>query len=365
MADKSTIIGLYSKYDKKAYTDIILPGSKMPRMRYSIRVDDHSRESNRNYFAVLLLIFILFNTCDGGKQVQSTFSPMPCYSSDVDAILAFGDSYSFVQGTAGRSGYSFIGDKLNYAFSADQLFSSQIRPNRTSAGGPNWLEYLTGCYKGYPRDCGTELWDFSFSGAIISEKYIAKNHDFTLTFEDQVQQWRDYAYEALALDPSRTLVTIFIGINDVLASPHLEGRSFFAFYSDLTAIIFDSVNSLYDRGFRNYLVLNVPPLDRSPYGYSRDEVLHVPEYNDALYSVTKDFHYKHADVQLTFFDTYEFFNTILDNPDKYCILDTKDYCKSFPESDIDVNSSHYSCLSKDKYFWHGGYISFATYKLYL
>jgi len=38
----------------------------------------------------------------------------------------------------------------------------------TSAGGPNWVEYLTGCFSGLPSRCKTQLWDFAFAGSDVS-----------------------------------------------------------------------------------------------------------------------------------------------------------------------------------------------------
>ncbi len=82
--------------------------------------------------------------------------------------LAFGDSYTFVQGTLGHQNYSFIGDAQKYSFTASQLLSDSIVLNQTSAGGPNWVEYLTGCYSGPPLNCKKQLWDFAFAGADVS-----------------------------------------------------------------------------------------------------------------------------------------------------------------------------------------------------
>lgn len=89
--------------------------------------------------------------------------------------LAFGDSYSFIQGTEGYGGYSFIGSQLNLTFTPQQLLSDQIVPgqNTSSAGGPNWLESLTGCTEGYPCQCDVQLWDFAFAGSDISTDLYA------------------------------------------------------------------------------------------------------------------------------------------------------------------------------------------------
>jgi hypothetical protein len=46
------------------------------------------------------------------------------------------------------------------------------RQTATAEGGPNWVEYLTGCglKLGYtsPLKCEPQLWDFAFGGADIS-----------------------------------------------------------------------------------------------------------------------------------------------------------------------------------------------------
>lgn len=47
--------------------------------------------------------------------------------------IAFGDSYTFVQGTHGYPGYSFIGDQLNYAYDADTLLTDKIVQNQVCA----------------------------------------------------------------------------------------------------------------------------------------------------------------------------------------------------------------------------------------
>lgn len=91
--------------------------------------------------------------------------------------MAFGDSYTYVQGTNGYPKYSFIGSYLpgDFAFTPERLLENRISQNYTSqsAGGPNWIEYLTGCAveDGYhsPLDCDVQLWDFAFAGANIAE----------------------------------------------------------------------------------------------------------------------------------------------------------------------------------------------------
>lgn len=93
-----------------------------------------------------------------------------------DLRIAFGDSYTYVQGVYGRQNYSFIGDYLpgNFAYDSETLLANQIVQNftGTAEGGPNWVQHLTGCglEPGLtsPLSCDLQLWDFAFAGADVS-----------------------------------------------------------------------------------------------------------------------------------------------------------------------------------------------------
>jgi hypothetical protein len=92
--------------------------------------------------------------------------------------IAFGDSYTYVQGTNGYTDYSFIGDYLpgQFAVTPSELWSDKIIQNfnGTAEGGPNWIEYLTRCGLNpgltSPATCERQLWDFAFAGADVSEQ---------------------------------------------------------------------------------------------------------------------------------------------------------------------------------------------------
>ncbi|KAL1637704.1 hypothetical protein SLS58_009129 [Diplodia intermedia] len=181
---------------------------------------------------------------------------------EIKNLLAFGDSYTYVQGTQGHWNYSFISDAFNYTFAPEQLLSSEIVKNTTSSGGPNWVEYLTGCYEGLPANCPeTKLWDFAFAGADISAEYLPLHHNYTVDLDDQVKQWDLYARETLDLEPADTLVAFWIGsvctplplnridrlmqrqrsINDINDSAKFTNVSFPAWYETLVKKWFDSV----------------------------------------------------------------------------------------------------------------------------
>jgi hypothetical protein len=49
-------------------------------------------------------------------------------------VYAFGDSYTFVQGTRGRANYSFIGDAFDLAFTPAEILTSEIVPHNVRVG---------------------------------------------------------------------------------------------------------------------------------------------------------------------------------------------------------------------------------------
>lgn len=117
----------------------------------------------------LLALFFAGSTQARPSQSAPPVAPLIFQGKEIKNLLAFGDSYTYVQGTQGHWNYSFISDAFNYSYTPEQLLSSEIVKNTTSSGGPNWVEYLTGCYEGLPAECpGTQLWDFAFAGADIS-----------------------------------------------------------------------------------------------------------------------------------------------------------------------------------------------------
>lgn len=117
-------------------------------------------------------------------QALATANPISGFSWDsATALLAFGDSYTYVEGTYGRVNGSFIGSELDYAFTPEKLNDNKILVNHTSAEGANWVEYLTGCFEGSPAECTGQgqipLWDFAFGGADVSAKQSVSCSNWT------------------------------------------------------------------------------------------------------------------------------------------------------------------------------------------
>ncbi|KAK6597681.1 lysophospholipase a [Botrytis cinerea] len=214
------------------------------------------------------------------KDVKSSFS-----WEDTKYFLAFGDSYTYVQGTYGRQNYSFIGDLQNFSYTPAQLLSNEIVQNQlgTSAGGPNWVEYLTSCFSGLPSKCGKkQLWDFAFAGSDVSTTYTSLHHNYTVSLENQILEWSTYAQPFIHMDPSKTLVAIWIGINDIgdtdsYTFPSHNSTGFPSLYTNIITTEFAAIETIYQAGFRNFLFMNLPPLTTHS-NYASYGCNPIPEY---------------------------------------------------------------------------------------
>ncbi|KAL0943415.1 lysophospholipase a [Colletotrichum truncatum] len=291
-------------------------------------------------------------------------------------LLAFGDSYTFVQGTLGGCvGCNFIGSQLNISFTPEQLLSDRIIPgqNTSSAGGTNWIEELTGCKEGLPRDCEIQLWDFAFGGADVSTKFVPLHHNNTLSFEKQIWQWDTYGKSVINADTGSSLVAAFIGINDISDTanfnfPMQNLTSFEDLYTEIVKEEFAHLETIHAAGFRTYLFLNLPPLDKTPASQidpkRKPDTSMLQTYNRILNQTARAFTEQHPGTTAFVFDTYGWLNYVFDHASSFGITNTTSFCPKYNAWDIATNYKAYGCQPIGEYFWYNsGHISFTVSQL--
>jgi len=247
-------------------------------------------------------------------------------------VYAFGDSYSFIQGTDGTANFSFIGNLTDLSFTPQQLLTDQIIPRNTSSEGSNWLEFLTGCFEGRPSACNRQLWDFAFAGSDIDGSLLPLHHTFTTPLVNQVQQWVQFAADVIPHPSGETLTTWWIGINDT--GDTLNNATildFNAFWELEMTSYFNAVQQATDKGLRTHLFLNVPPEERAPgsLGSATKAALlkeHIDEFNTILAEHIADFETANPDTTVMTFDAHTFFNTVLDSPTEFGFTNITGFC---------------------------------------
>ncbi|KAJ5938555.1 hypothetical protein N7466_001689 [Penicillium verhagenii] len=302
--------------------------------------------------------------------------------SSKKALLAFGDSYTYVQGTHGLQNYSFIGDAFDFSYDQETLLSNKIVQNQTGTaeGGPNWVEYLTVSDRVNRQELPEEITSprcpirMFLIVLCLTSTYLLHStplhHNYTVPFVDQIKQYATYGHSTLSkfLTTSETLVAVWIGINDVGDSAKYA-VDFPTFYANLTNTLFNSVDTLYDLGYRSYLIMNLPPMDRDPdnvgSSYSTPNVTQVAWYNAALTERAGKFGEEKKDVEIQVFDAHARLSWILDHPSEFGIVNTTDYCAGYDQPDIAWNYKAYGCPTPlDEYFWYNtGHMTSHTHRL--
>jgi hypothetical protein len=158
--------------------------------------------------------------------------------------------------------------------------------DETSAGGPLWINYLTTNYNTTP----VLTYNFASGGASLPDNYSYQVKDLYQPKYTANKLWIG----------SNTLHLSWIGINDC-SDCWLQGVN-------LTAISYrlglyqSYLEEMYRTGARNAFVVNVPPLDRSPFilGGVNESAGHykscIDSFNGKLPNLIQDWQDKHADV---------------------------------------------------------------------
>ncbi len=276
------------------------------------------------------------------------------------SLIAFGDSYTYVQGLLGHPNYTFIGDNFSLSFTPTSLFSNRIIQNQTStaSGGPIWAEFISNCgvKPGLtdPRTCERQLWDFAYAGANTEEVLTPLHWNHTVSLEKQILQFEEYGDPALrkVLRRKEALVAFWIGINDVIDLVRLRGgnASFKPLYEQVIGVQKGLWERVYDLGYKNILLLNLPPLDRGPSPSVNASL--VSTYNSILKAHADTFQQEHKDATILQFDINTVLNRIFDNAANYGFTNTTSFCPGYNQPDIRTNPGTYGCgEGLDTYLW--------------
>ncbi len=188
-------------------------------------------------------------------------------------------------------------------------------------------------------------YNLAYGGATIDSALVAPYLPTVSSVAEQIEnEW----FPAYALKPSdapwssdNTLFAVFDGINDVgnswskgLPATTTLNAAIFAVYHGL-------VLELYYAGARNFLFINVPPVDRSPLAQlntvaqQAEEKADILAWNDALLDLAACVKSEKPDVNIFTVDANKYFTEVLDNP------------SSFPQTAQYKNTTAY-CVAYEK-----------------
>ncbi|KAI0657770.1 hypothetical protein C8Q70DRAFT_1046069 [Cubamyces menziesii] len=202
-------------------------------------------------------------------------------------------------------------------------------PGYTAVGGTNWIDLMTVEY----NNSLILTYNYAYGGATINASLVAPYEPTVLSLIDQVNQFLGTVADKPATAPwtsENSLFSVWIGINDIGNSYYLSGDRD-AFSDTLLDSYFGQVQELYNAGGRNFLFINVPPVDRSPLMLSQAASAQALEkqviagYNTKLVARATAFQAANDGVKTWIWDSNTAFTTVLDNPTAYGFVDATSY----------------------------------------
>ncbi|KAI1504803.1 hypothetical protein F5X99DRAFT_349600 [Biscogniauxia marginata] len=276
---------------------------------------------------------------------------------DIKHAFIFGDSYT-------QTGF-------DYTLTAPSESSPLGNPESpvygwTSSNGPNWVYYLTFKYNASLL----QTYNFAYGGATVDADLVAPYTPTVKSLKDQVESEFIPGYtgdspsapSVPAWTGADSLFAFWIGINDV-------GNSYWKGAEELDALnaqIFDVysglVGKLYDTGARNFVFINVPPVDRSPLtvGQGADsaalEKVDIDTWNGLVGDLAATLKSNSPDTNVWVYDSNKSFGAVMDDPSTYeataGLKNTTDYCDAYENGTTDQDTLDPSCgVAVNEYFW--------------
>jgi phospholipase/lecithinase/hemolysin len=226
-------------------------------------------------------------------------------AQDPNYFISFGDSYS-------QTGFVIDGAKP----SPSNPLGNPPLPGWTASGGLDWVGFMVTEFNASL----TYSYNFAYGGATVDADIVTPYDPSVISFIDQVQIFSDN----LAAKPDyapwtseNTVVGVWMGVNDI-------GNSFWLGNStDVnTAVIgryFEQLEILHEAGIRSFILLSVPPTDRSPLMLQNAVPLSaaIEDFNGKLATQLEEFKAAHNGTRAVLVDTHVPFLEALDNPQEY------------------------------------------------
>lgn len=275
-------------------------------------------------------------------------APPPCCSSckaasawpgfsGIKNVFSFGDSYTTTE-------FDYTGEQPT----PDNPLGNPPYPGLTSSRpAPNWIDFLTAKY----NHSALLTYNLAVGGATVDSSLVFPFLPIVPSLKEQVYQRFVPAYNQLngtasltqPWNGNDTLFAFWIGINDVNNSygrgSSVTGalnRQIMAVYSELLRFLFA------DMGMRNFVLLNVPSIDRSPLMSSRgreQQILQkadLADFNGLILKMAHDFK-KDVDVggesNVWIYDSNLDFSRAMDDPESFpqtsLLKNTTDCCDAY------------------------------------
>lgn len=228
--------------------------------------------------------------------------------SNIEQLFVFGDSYT-------QTGF----DPKSTQPNPSNPIGNPPYPGYTSSNGPNWVDFLTTTY----NQSQILTYNLAYGGATVDSALVAPYQPTVISMRNQVQtQFLPVYGSPPASAPwtaESSLFAFWIGINDVGNSWYLNNTTL---YDAIFSVYSDLLDQIYASGARNFLFLNVPPVNLSPLilnqndnGYASEyEGKTIADWNQRVAFMAGAFEANHIGVTAFIYDTNALFTKVIKDP---------------------------------------------------
>jgi len=199
-------------------------------------------------------------------------------------IFVFGDSYSSV-GYDSTCPHPTKEEPLGVEWPGTTYTEGEF--------APNWVGHLVAAHRPRPD---TLVFDYAVGGSRVHGVRQQIQREF-LHEAGTKPKWAPWM-------PDDSLFVCWVGINDCLFTKHHEPGI------DVLSALHQE---LYDSGARNFLLIDVPPIDLSPTGRTSARP-RFQSWNDQLTDMATQFSEAHEDATVLIFSSYSTFSRVLADP---------------------------------------------------
>ncbi|KAK2758073.1 hypothetical protein FQN54_004480 [Arachnomyces sp. PD_36] len=266
--------------------------------------------------------------------------------SGVRHFFTFGNSYT-------QTGFEVDGEQPSDA----NPMGNPPYPGWTSSNGPNWVGFLTTTF-----NHSTILnYNLAYGGATVDADLVAPYTPTVRSLKDQVTDEFLPAYGTGESDwtSKDSLFAFFIGINDVGGSYWDRNETL---YDEIFSVYSGLVDDLYETGARNFLFLNVPPVDRAPLTTEQGEEAMaledaaIKDWNKRVVQMAGNLRTNYTGTYVAEFDYHKLFGAVMDDPSAYpetaVYKNTTGYCPEYEDGTDDWYTLLPACdIAVNEYFW--------------
>ncbi|KAJ3562508.1 hypothetical protein NPX13_g8544 [Xylaria arbuscula] len=269
---------------------------------------------------------------------------------NIKNAFIFGDSYT-------QTGFDYTSTQPSTA----NPLGNPTYPGWTSSNGPNWVGYLTFTYNA----SSLLTYNLAYGGATVDSDLVAPYDVSVKSLKDQVESEFIPGYTGSSAKATWTgddsIFAVWIGINDIGNSYYNGADSTDVLDAQIFDVMSDLMDQIYNAGGRNYVLINVPPLDRTPLIVPQGDwavetsAANVASWNQLVLDFAATLKAKN-DTNVWVYDSNTAFGEVIDDPTSHAetagLKNTTDYCTAYENGTSDEDTYVASCgVPVNEYFW--------------